>query len=817
MEKLWMDVRYALRTLGKNPGFTAIAVLVLALGIGATTAIFSVVNAVLIRPLPYKAPARLVAASSLYHEAGAIRAFPTVSLNEVEAWRRESRSFESIGSFVFSALPVSIGEQTMFLGAVGADPELLTTLGVDLAAGRNFSGAGSTHKDPSVIISHRLWVDALHSDPAAMGRTMVIDGDLFTVTGVLPATFQFPRADASYFPEEPDILFPIANIADTWGRNFTQWLAIGRLKTGVSRAQAESELQALTARMAAQDAGIHGLSVRLSALDAETTSRVRSPLLLMLGISIVLLLIACTNIMNLLFSRATTRGREMAIRKAVGATSLRLVRQMLTESACLTVLGGILGVALAWSMLGLLVGLSSAHLPITGRVGIDPLVLGFTLVVCAGAALLAGLFPALHTSGQRENLLGGAGSRAFGGRVLGQFQRGLTVAQMALGLGLLAGAGLLAHSLLRLSSVDPGFRTAGVLGFELAVPSSHSGDAAARALATTRTMKLFQRMLEETRSIPGVLSAGWITNLPPETRSGMFLPFSIVGAAQAPKSGMSCNFQVTSEDYFQTVGVPLVRGRDFTRADAGGAPPVLIVNESFARQFFGATGTLGERVVTEFDEKDAPREIVGIIRDTHDRGLSTKSIATAYVPYEQFTQAYGAIAVRTNVPPETIFPEIRRRMTQIDPTVPVKNFTTISARVHKTLDEPRFYALIAGACGLMAVLFVTLGLYGVVSYSVARRTAEIGIRMALGAPKQSILRDVLWQGLRMAGLGVAIGLALSLTAGPVLANLLFEIKPNDPATLAMAAGVVLAVTLAASYIPARRASRVDPMVALRYE
>jgi putative ABC transport system permease protein len=817
MQNLLQDIRYGLRMLRKSPGFAAVAVLTLALGIGANTTIFSVVNAVLIRPLPYMDPARLVAFSSVNHEGGAISTFPTVSLNEVEEWRRESRAFESIGSFVFSALPVSVGEQSMFLVAVSADPELLATLGVEPAVGRNFSGSGSSLKDPSVIISHKIWVEAFHSDPAAIGRSMVIDGDPFTVTGVLPGTFQFPRPDASYDSEDPDILFPVANIADMWGRNFTQWLAIGRLKPGVTTAQAETELQALTSRLLAQDADLRGLSVHLSALDTETTSKVRSPLLLTMGISIVLMLIACTNIMNLLFSRAAARGREMAVRKAVGATTGRLIRQMLTESACLTCFSGIVGVGLARISLDALVSISPAHLPISGRVEIDLTVLGFAFLVCAVAAFVAGVLPALHRSRQTENLIH-AGTRTSGGGALVRFQRSLMVTQMALGVGLLAAAGLLVHSLLRLSAVNPGFRTAGVLGFELTVPSSHSDSAAARDLQARRTQRLFQRMLEQTRSIPGVLSAGWITNLPPETRSGMFLPFSVVGAAaQASKSRPYCNFQITSEDYFQTVGVPLARGRDFTSADALGAPPVMIVNETLARQYFGATDALGQKIITMFDSKDAPRQIVGIIRDTHDRGLNAESIATSYIPYEQFAQAYGAIAVRTNMPPETIFPEIRKRMAQIDPTVPLKNLTTIRARLHKTLDEPRFYTVMAVVCALMAMLFVTLGLYGVVAYSVARRTSEIGIRMALGAPRNAILRGVLWQGLQMAAFGVVIGLALSLIATRVLAKFLFEIKPNDPTTLAAAAGLVLLVTLAASYIPARRASRVDPIVSLRYE
>jgi predicted permease len=817
LESIAKDVRYGVRSLAKNPGFAFVAILTLALGIGANTAIFSVVNAVLIRPLPYRDPARLVAFSTVYHQGASIRAFPYVSLNAVEAWRKESSTLESIGSFVFSSLPVSVGDQSMFLVAINADPELLSTLGVYPQEGSNFSGSGSSRKDKSAIISHRIWVEAFHSDPVAIGRTLNVDGELFTVIGILPATFQFPRLDASFSPDDPDIVLPVANIADAWGRNSGQWVAVGRLKSGFTVTQAETELQSIISHLAAQNPAARKLTIHLASLESETTSQVRPALLLMLGISIVLLLIACTNIMNLLFSRAVARGREMAVRKAVGATTIRLVRQMLTESACLTFIAGIIGIGLARIGLELLLGLSPAHLPASGRVGIDLDVLGFTFLLCALAAFIAGVFPALYRSRKTENLVH-AGARNAGGRALAFFQRGLMVIQVALGVGLLSAAGLLAHSLLRLSSVDPGFRTAGILGFEMAVPSVHAETVAARVARAARTRRLIEQMLEQTRSIPGVLSAGLTTNLPPETRGGMFIPFSIVGEdAQSSKAQNVSNFQIISEDFFQTIGVPLVRGRDLTAADKEGSAPVMIVNETMAQQYFAGRDVLGKKVVTAFDSTDTPRQIVGIIHDMHDRGLKAKAIATVYIPYEQFAQAYGAIALRTNLPPETVFPEIRRRIAQIDSTVALNHFTTIKAHLYKTLDEPRFYTVMAGTCALMAVLFVTLGLYGVISFSVSRRTSEIGIRMALGAPRGAILRGVLWQGLQMAALGVIIGLALSLAATRVLTKLLYEIKPNDPLTLVCAAALVLIVTLGASYIPARRATRVDPLVALRYE
>ncbi len=818
MRILWNDLRYSIRTLRKSPAFTCLAVLILALGIGATTAIFSVVNAVLIRPLPYQDPLRLVALSTLYQPTNGKgpESYSTVSLNEVETWRNQSQSLESLGSFVFSEMPVQVGQQSYFLVVVGADPELLSTLGVSPSMGRNFAGTGSSHKDPSVIISHRVWVSDFNSDPQIIGRSLTLDGDVFTVTGVMPATFQFPRADASFSADDPDIIEPIANLAETWGRNSTQWLAIGRLHTGVTQAHAESELQSLSSHMSAQFPAMRGMSVRLTPLDAATTKHVRPALLLMLGISVVLLLIACTNIMNLLFSRAATRSREMAIRKAVGANTWRLVRQMLTESAFLTFLGGILGVALAWSVLDILVGMSPAHLPISGHVEIDPIVLGFTFVVCAASAIVAGLVPALHTSLQREDLLGGSGTRTSGGRTLANVQRALTVTQVALGLALLTAAGLLSHSLWLLSSVNPGFRTQGVFGFEVAVPSTREGN---RELHAQQIQQLYQRMLDETRSIPGVISAGWITNLPPETLSGVFVPFSFPEKAKQEnaKSRTMCNFQVTSEDYFQTVGAPLQQGRDFTAADGATAAQVAIINEAFARRFFPNENPIGQQIITMADSPKEPRTIVGVLKDIHDRGLDAKPISTVYVPYQQFALAYGGIAVRSELSLAALAPEVRQRMERVDPSVAIKNFQSLDTRIHKTLDEPRFYTVMAAACAFMATLFVTLGLYGVIAYSVSRRTAEIGIRMALGARSSGILTMVLKQGLQLAAIGVVAGVGLSLAASRVLTSFLFQVKPSDPAVLIAASLLVIVVTLLASYFPARRASNVDPMVALRHQ
>jgi len=807
MDKLIADLRYSVRMLAKNRSFAVVAVFVLALGIGATTAIFSVVNAVLLRPLPYQDPSRLVAISTIARRNGIERAFPTVTLNEVERWRADSQSIDSIGSFVFTAIPVNVGSRAMFEVAVGADPEFLSTLGIQPALGRNLSGAGSAQKDSSVIISHRFWVDAFASDPNVIGRSVVLAGAVSTVIGVLPTSFQFPRSDGSYFSEEPDLIFPVANIADGWGRNTTQWFAFAHLKPGISIPQATAEFKTITARMAASDPSLRGLSVQLSPLDAATTATVRSALLLSLGISIVLLLIACTNVMNLLFSRAARRSREIAIRKAVGATAWRLVRQMVTESAFLTFLAGAIGIVLVGLTLDSLVAISPAHLPISGRVQIDWTVLAFTFAICAVASMLAGILPAVHRSRQTDTLISGSRSSASRGVLL--LQRGLMVSQIALGVGLLAAGGLLTHSMFRLSSVDPGFRTKNTIAFEVAFPNGKPADSLLHS----------QRVLDATRSVPGVISAGWITNPPPETRAGMFIPFKIVGAQSAAQT--FCNFQVTSEDYFVAAGIALSDGRDFTPADGPSAPRVAIINETLARQDFPHENPLGKSITVPMTGTN-PIEIVGIIHDIHDRGLGAKSTATVFVPYRQTVFAYGGVVARIHPTraggsPESVIPEIRRRIAAADPTVPLRSASTIEARVNKTLDTPRFYTIMAVACAFMAILFVTLGLYGLISYAVSCRTSEIGIRIALGASREKILKSVLWEGLGIAAIGVVLGLALSFAATRLLASLLFEIKPIDPVTLSFAAALVILVTLVASYFPAHRASRVHPMIALRHE
>jgi putative ABC transport system permease protein len=514
--------------------------------------------------------------------------------------------------------------------------------------------------------------------------------------------------------------------------------------------------------------------------------------------------------MNLFFSRGVGRLREMSIRRAIGSTTGRLVRQLLTEGVVLAVLGGSVGVLLASLALDTIVVLSPVHLPVTGTINIDRTVLAFTVIVCLAAAAAASLFPALHVGAKTGEAVRHPGLRASAGRGVARVQQGLCIAQIALGMALLASAGLLAHSLWRLNAVDPGFAIERILGLNLSVPNDQS---------LADRVRFYQNALDEIRTIPGVERAGLISFLPPETRAGVFMGLAIDGVP-TPERGAPprvANTLVTSTDYFATLGMRLVQGRDFSNRDDADGAPVIIVNEALVRRHFPDGEAVGRRIGTGFDSLKPVREIVGVVQDTHDRGVAAEPIPTVYIPFRQFSLPYAAIAVRTAVMPESVIPVIRDRVTRLNPAVPLTDFQALDTRLRDSLREPRFYMLMAATCAVMAVLFVTFGLYGLVSYSVSRRTSELGIRMAVGAESGTILRMVLLQGLRMAVLGVAAGLGLAILLSRALASLLFQVQPFDPLTLSAAAAIVVMVTLAASYAPARRASRVSPIAALRYE
>ena len=627
------------------------------------------------------------------------------------------------------------------------------------------------------------------------------------VRGVLADDFQFPRSDASYFTEPVDLLV-LASAYPGFPASFRQWFGIARLKPGAPIADAERELQAIAEELSPRQATGEVWSVKLSSLSEETTRKARQPLVVVLGIAVVLLLIATTNLMNLFFSRGVARLREMSIRRAIGSTPGRLIRLLLTESLLLAGAGSLLGVLLASLAIDTLVTWSPVHLPVTQRIDIDGTVIAFTTAIGVLTAIAAGFLPAVHVSTRTGDAVRSLGMRTSAGAGVARVQQALCVTQIALGMALLAAAGLLANSLWRLHNVDPGFEADRVVGFSFSVPGTVNREARVR---------FYSQALDEIRSIPGVDRAGLISFLPPETRAGVFMGLAIDGVEPDPRVPRQVNTLISSADYFNTIRTPVIQGRDMTETDDASSQPVVIVNEAFVRRYLPDVPVLGRRIGTGFDGLKPVREIVGIVRDTHDRGLAARPIPTVYIPFRQFALPYASIALRSTTPPDQIVPVIRDRMFRLNPEVPLTDFQTLNDRIHESLREPRFYTLLATICAGMAVLFVTFGLYGLVSYSVGRRTAELGIRMAIGATSPMILRMVLRQGLRMSVVGVALGLGLAILLSRTLESLLFEVKPIDPPTFAIAAVVVILVTLAASFAPARRASRVNPISALRYE
>ena len=810
MRILMQEARLAVRSLAAQRRFTIIAVLVIALGIGVTTAVFSVFNAVLLRPLPYADPERLVAIRGLYQSAARTATSAAVPLTELTKWRPLAHSFESMGAFTYTQLPLRVGNRSFSPITALMDAAFLPTLGKPLAHGTMFDPHAPVQGDMSVILSHALWMEAFGGELAAVGQAITLDGQPFIVRGVLAADFQFPRADASYSSKPVDLLVPAASYPG-FPAAARQWLAIARLKPGVTIDRAQSELQAVATGTAEPSAsGTGAWTVQLSPLAEETTRRSRQALTVVLGISIVLLLIAATNLMNLLFARGVSRLHELAIRRALGSSSWQLLRLLLIESVVLAAAGGVAGLWLAAVAIRAIVALLPANLPVTQEIGIDGTVLMFTAALCLGTAIAAGLIPALQVNARTNDAVRSPGRRASMGRQLSRVQQGLCVAQIALGMALLAGAGLMAHSLWKLSRVEPGYATERVMGFNLSVPNDIYGDARVR---------FYQNALTEIRTIPGVERAGLISFLPPETRAGVFMGLAIEGVPPPDRGSPARNVNtlITSPDYFQTMRMPIVKGRDLLESDAAGTRPVIVVNEAFVRRHLPDVDPIGRRIGTGFDGLEPVREIIGVVGDTHDRGLAAQPIPTVYIPFAQFSLPYGAIALRMTVSPESIAPVIRDRLQRLNPSVPLTDFQTIDRRLSESLREPRFYTLLAATCAGMAVLFVTFGLYGLVSYSVSRRTTELGIRMAVGAQRGAIVRLVLGQGLRMAAAGVLLGFVLALALTRTLESLLFGVEPVDLPTFAAAAAVVILVTLAASYAPARRACRVNPISVLRHE
>jgi predicted permease len=808
IETLFQDLKYGLRMLRKNPSFTFVAVLTLALGIGANTAIFSVVNAVLLRSLPYREPDRLVLVSH-YQPIGEIDEATGADFLD---WRDQAKSFEQIAAYDFNTADLTGSGEPERLNAGMISANLFATLAVAPALGRAFTKEEDTYGGaPVVILSDGLWRRRLGGDPQVIGRSITLGGQSRTVVGIMPGGFRFS--------EEADLWLPLAlNAAQELSRQQGNVLlsVLARLKPDVTPEAAGADLSAILERQ--REAFPHkysGVQIRVIGLGESLVGNVRLALMVMFGAVALVLLIACANVANLLLARSAARQKEMAIRAAVGAGRLRLVRQLLTESLLLSLLGGGAGLFAAKWDVKLLVAMSPGGIARIEETSVDGRVLGFTCLVVLLTGLIAGAFPAMQASKTdvNETLKAQSGARLGQGGAHRTLSA-LMIAELALALVLLAGSGLMTKSFLRLMAVPKGFDADGVLTLTMKPSYSRYSRGGPQRGA------YFQESLDRVRRLPGVQSASLASSLPFAGPALRMQGIQIEGRPPfEPETEPIVDLNFISPEYFQTMSMPMRDGRPFTSQDGAETPQVVIINETLARRLFPNENPIGHRLLMG----KPPRTIVGVIGDTCNRGLDREVSPEIFAPQAQNPNFGSNLVVRAasdqNNPAglSSLAAAIRNQAQAIDPNEPINHVILMDERLSNSVAMRRFQTLLLGVFAAVAFVIATVGIYGVISYAVSQRTQEIGIRMALGAQASDVLRMVVGGGMRLTFVGVAIGLATSLALTRVMKNLLFNVSATDPATFALIALLLVGVALIASYIPARRATKVDPLRALRHE
>jgi len=815
------DLKFALRQLLKNPGFTTVAVLTLALGIGANTAIFSVINAVLLKPLPYHEPNRIMVVwtDNPTFNLG-IHELPP-SQQDVVDWRQRAQSFEQVAGVSSVQVDLHRNGELKRVGGVSVTANFFPTLGVLPVLGRGFTTEEEQPgKDKAVVISDGLWKREFGSDPKLLGTTITLNNETRVVVGIMPAGFNFPRRaemPAPYnLPAQSELWLPVAGDAKFWQDDVNrQFIVLGRLKSGVTLTRAQAEMDAIAQQAATERPTTHaGWSTHLRPLALQVTGQTRPTLFVLLGAVSLVLLIACVNVASLLLCRAAARRKEMAIRAAIGAGRARVIRQLLTESVLLALLGGCLGLLLGAGSLKLLLALSPPNMPRLQETAFDGPVFFFALGLTLVTGVLFGLVPALHAS--KVNLseaLNAAGrGNSEGGRWRSQV--GLVTGQVAIAFALLVSAALVIQSFQRMLALDPGFSKTGVCSFDLTFRGANYEKGGSR-------IALFRQIQERVGAIPGVGSVAMVSHLPLGGSENVSY-FFVEGMPPArPGQEPLGQQRVVTAGYFRTMGVGLVRGRDFEAADTPGKPLVAIVNETLARQFFPGADPIGKRIRMKDFGEDEWCQIIGIVRDVRANGLDLKPTPGFFLPHSQLPTYWDEMTVVMRgsevgrlVPSENA---LRREMKAIDPALPMANYRTIEALVSNAVARPRFGSLLLGLFAATALLLTMVGLYGVVAYTVSQRIRELGIRLILGAQRGDVLRLVVSQGMRPVLVGLGLGLAVAFGLSRFLASLLFEINPSDPVTFIASSVILVGVTLLACWLPARRAARVDPMVALRIE
>ena len=807
LDTLLQDLRFGARVLARHKGFTAVAVLTLALGIGANTAIFSVVNAVLLRPLPYENSHELV---QIWGTQPQLDTAPMSPANFLD-WREQNRVFERVAAYTGQNFNLSGVDEPERIRATRVSADLFELLRVRPKLGRAFLAEEDQYGGHRVVIlSHALWQRRFGANPEILGKTLTLNDQSYVVVGVMPPDFSFPRTTTEMWT-------PIAFSPGERGTRNTNYISVlARLKPGVTLEQARSEMEALARRQQEQYPEANtGIGVKLISYKEQVVGNTRPILLLLLGAVGFVLLIACANVANLLLARAAGRRKEMAVRSALGAGRRRVIRQLLTESVLLALVGGGLGLLLALWGINLLVALQPANIPRLAELRIDRGVLLFASALSLLTGIAFGIAPALQATRLDLNDAlkeGGKGTGEGGSRQ--RLRSILIVSEIALSLVLLIGAGLTIKSFWRLIQVDPGFNPEHTLTMVVTLPTTRYADAG-------RQVAFFQQAVERVSNLPGVDAAGVTTDIP--LFGGNSTGFNVEGdPPYAPGQRPLVEYRSVSPGYFRAMGIPLLRGRTFTEQDRGDAPGVVIINETLARRYFPGADPLGKRL--GFSGPTDWREIVGVARDTRNYGLDEEVKPEAYMPYTQSAPGYLAgsisgmiLVARTASDPQGMSAAVKREVQGLDSNLPVYNIKTMEQHLAESTAQRRFNMLLLTVFAGVAVLLAVFGLYGVMSYMVSQRTREIGLRMALGAQARDILGMAVRQGLVLIIIGIGVGLAGALALTRVMSGLLYGVGATDPATFAAIVLLLAFVSLVACYIPARRATRIDPLTALKYE
>ena len=814
MNGILQDIRYGFRLLKKNPGFTWIAVLILALGIGANSAIFSIVHAVLLKDLPYKDPETLMVVWGT-EKSGALNLRNQVSATDIADFRSQNRSFEEISTFTSWRPIIGSGNQAERVPAMQVGDGYFKVMKAEPLLGRVFRREEQNEgKDFVVVLSHRLWQRKFGSDPNIIGKTVKLNLRVYTIIGVLkPDLHSLPT---TLIDSKAELYRPVAEPYDQTQRGSRHLRAIGRLKNGVSISAAQAEMTAIALRLEKQypdDNTARGINV--VSIAEDTVGNLRTSLFLLTGAAGLVLLIACANLANLLLARAATRHREIAVRTSLGAPRWRLVRQLFAESAILTVAGGIFGILLAyWAMDGIK-NVGAEIIPQIENTQLNSEVIIFTVAASLIAGLLFGLAPAFQISKfDLTEALKEGGRGGTSGRLQGRMRNTLVAAEVALALLLLAGAGLLFQSVARLYQVDPGFNPSNVLTMNVWVPGFKYEEDLKRT-------KFFHSMIERVERLPGVIAAGTTTVLPLSSNfDGRSI--EIDGQPRAPGDQPSADMYVVTPNYTKAMQIPLLAGRYLTLTDSETAPFVVLVSETLAKRIWKDQNPIGKRIrlYTGPEEKDVPwRTVVGLVRDVKQYGLDTDSPMQFYVPEAQFHAYAVTLVIKYSDPNmvDSLVQNVRKEILNLDPDLPVFNVATLEQVLKESIAVRRLSMLLFGGFAFLALCLAMAGIYGVVSYLTANRTQEIGIRMTLGAQKKDVIQLVLNQGMLPAIIGAAAGLAGAVGLTRLMTKLLYQIQPGDPLTFVLVTLAILSVTALACYIPAVRASKVDPLISLRYE